>query len=128
MGIFWRIINVVKTGETPEYPDIQPQSYPISIEKLFQFAISTVQSLPRWRVVKTDAKQKKICAEATTRIFHFVDDLTIQLQETSGRTVVHVRSASRIGKGDLGQNARNIRLFFRTLGQIIENKINFNKT
>ncbi|HEX9757828.1 MAG TPA: DUF1499 domain-containing protein [Nitrospiria bacterium] len=125
--MFWPVINVVKTGKTPEYPDIQPRSFSLSIEKVFQSAVKTVQSLPRWRVVNTDTAQREIRAEATTRIFRFIDDITIQLQENPKGTVVQVRSASRIGKGDLGQNARNIRLFFRTLGEVAENEINFNK-
>jgi uncharacterized protein (DUF1499 family) len=44
-----------------------------------------------------------------------VDDVVVRCAEQNGVTVVNVRSASRIGRGDLGQNARNVRAFFDAL-------------
>jgi uncharacterized protein (DUF1499 family) len=44
-----------------------------------------------------------------TRVFRFVDDITIQLTEEAGGTRVDAESKSRFGKGDLGQNPRNLR-------------------
>jgi uncharacterized protein (DUF1499 family) len=54
---------------------------------------------------------------ATTRWLRFKDDVTIRVRRTGGRTVVSVRSRSRIGKLDFGQNARNIREFFEALNK-----------
>ncbi len=113
----------MKTGETCEYPEIQPLVFSLSPDTVFGFAVRAVDSLPRWCRMKTDHKQRKIQAEARTRLFRFIDDVSIQVQGKDNGSVVHVESASRIGKGDLGQNARNIRLFFRTLKQIIESEI-----
>jgi uncharacterized protein (DUF1499 family) len=44
-----------------------------------------------------------------------VDDVVIRVEEQAGLTVVNVRSASRIGRSDFGQNARNVRAFFGEL-------------
>lgn len=41
-------------------------------------------------------------AEATSRIFRFVDDVEIVIDTTS--RVYRFRSASRVGKGDMGVN------------------------
>jgi uncharacterized protein (DUF1499 family) len=48
---------------------------------------------------------------ATTRLFKFKDDVTITITGEGAVSVVNVRSKSRIGKGDLGANARRIRAF-----------------
>ncbi|TWU44625.1 hypothetical protein Poly51_60570 [Rubripirellula tenax] len=47
----------------------------------------------------------------TTRIFRFVDDIRVQIvADPGGRSCrVDAESQSRVGKGDLGQNARNLR-------------------
>jgi uncharacterized protein (DUF1499 family) len=71
--------------------------------------------MPRWTLVSSRSEQGEIRAEATTRLFRFVDDVVVRVTEEGGRTAVNVRSASRVGRGDLGQNARNIRAFFLEL-------------
>lgn len=50
-----------------------------------------------------------------TRIFRFVDDITaLAVAEGSGTRLL-LRSASRVGKSDLGQNARNLQELRRAL-------------
>jgi uncharacterized protein (DUF1499 family) len=53
----------------------------------------------------------EIRAVATTMAFRFKDDVTISVAKMDNFTLVNVRSRSRIGKGDLGANARRIRDF-----------------
>jgi uncharacterized protein (DUF1499 family) len=50
-----------------------------------------------------------------TRLWRFEDDVTVRIQRRDGRTVVSVRSRSRVGQWDFGQNARNIRAFLEAL-------------
>ena len=47
-----------------------------------------------------------IYAQATTRLLKFTDDLEFYLDASAG--VIQVRSASRLGKGDLGTNRARI--------------------
>lgn len=111
----WPVINVVETGRTPEYPDLQPKLYPLKKDRVFEAALRAVTRLPRWRVAASRPEAGEIRAEATTPVFRFVDDVTIRLEEREGATVVSVRSASRVGRGDFGQNARNVRAFLAEL-------------
>jgi len=60
-------------------------------------------------------KPERIEAVATTRVLRFRDDVTIALHREGDVTVVHVRSKSRLGKGDFGANARRIRDFQQRL-------------
>ncbi len=49
-------------------------------------------------------------AERKTSVFRFIDDIEIWFTKTGPNTMqLNLHSASRVGKGDLGQNARNIR-------------------
>lgn len=53
-----------------------------------------------------------LAATFTSAIFRFVDDFEVRTDEQL--KVVHVRSASRVGKGDLGVNRKRVEQF-RTL-------------
>lgn len=111
----WPMINIVETGQTPEYPDIQPRRYPIKRERVYDAALHAVNQIPRWTIVSHDEGKGEIRAEATTRLLRFVDDVRIRIETKDGVAAVNVRSASRVGRGDFGQNERNIRAFFAEL-------------
>ena len=111
----WPVINIVETGRTPEYPDITPRTFQASPERVFDAAMHAVNRLPRWGVISYDEKKGEIRVEATTRMLRFVDDVTIRVESNGEGATVNVRSASRVGKSDFGQNARNIRAFLSEL-------------
>jgi uncharacterized protein (DUF1499 family) len=116
----WPVINVVETGRTPEYPDLQPKQYQARKDLVFEAALRAIGLIPRWTVVSSRLEQGEIRAEARTRLFRFVDDVVIRVTAEGGAAIVNVRSASRIGKGDFGQNARNVRAFFAELDRQME--------
>jgi uncharacterized protein (DUF1499 family) len=110
LGLIWPRINDVKTGETPEYPDVQPQRCNQPSDKVFDAALATAQAMG-WEIRETNREQGVIEAVATTRLFKFKDDVTVTITREGQVTVVNVRSKSRVGKSDLGTNARRIRAF-----------------
>jgi uncharacterized protein (DUF1499 family) len=116
LGLVWPQINDVSTGATSQYPDIQPQKFNQPPEKVFEAAVETSKAMG-WDLIETDRNQGTVEAVATTRLFRFKDDVTITITREGERTVVNVRSHSRIGKGDLGTNARRIRSFQRELAK-----------
>jgi uncharacterized protein (DUF1499 family) len=115
----WPRIADVETSRTPEYPDLKDQSYVASETRVVEAAKEAIASLPRWTFVGAGKgpEGSQIQAVATTRWLRFKDDVTIRVRRTGGRTVVSVRSRSRVGKLDFGQNARNIREFFGALNK-----------
>jgi len=67
-----------------------------------------------WEV--TDAGPDLLRATASTRWLGFTDDVVIRVRPLgTARARVDVRSASRVGVGDLGTNARRIRNYLRAL-------------
>jgi len=67
-------------------------------------ARDAVASLPR-TVIVTETPDY-LHAECSSAIFGFVDDLELHLRPAEG--VIAVRSASRLGYGDLGVNRRRV--------------------
>ncbi|MDX2192769.1 MAG: DUF1499 domain-containing protein [Gemmatimonadales bacterium] len=80
--------------------------------------LDAIRKLPRWHVA--DHNASVIWATRTTRIFRFVDDVYILVEADGRGTRLRVRSASRLGEGDLGQNARNIAELFAALDAWVE--------
>jgi uncharacterized protein (DUF1499 family) len=113
----WPRINDVETGRTPEYPALQPRRYTAEVERVVRAAREAIASLPRWELVGSGSGPAgaELHAVRTTRLLRFRDDVTVKVRRESGRTVVSVRSKSRVGKGDFGQNARNIEEFLAAL-------------
>ncbi len=60
-------------------------------------------AMPRTRLVVEEPGYLKF--EVRTRFFRFVDDVEFELEDDG---LVHVRSASRVGRSDLGVNRRRV--------------------
>jgi uncharacterized protein (DUF1499 family) len=54
-------------------------------------------------------------ATATSRFYGFKDDMVVRIRRVADGTQVDVRSKSRVGRSDLGQNAKRIRAFLTEL-------------
>jgi hypothetical protein len=115
-AFIWPTINDVTTGVTPEYPDLQSQTFQQNFELVFDAAAAVARE-HGWDVTEDDRAKGLIQAVATSRLWRFKDDVTVTITREGARVLVSVRSHSRIGKGDLGANARRIRLFQADLAQ-----------
>lgn len=110
-SLLWPRINEVKTGETPEYPELQPQHFGVVAYKAFDAALATAREFG-WEIVREDRQAGEIAAVDTTKLFRFKDDVTITVKPGVGENcTVYVHSRSRVGKGDFGTNARRIQRF-----------------
>lgn len=74
--------------------------------------VAKIEKAPRWNLVRqaVSGDSTVIFATRTTRVFRFTDDVRVELSgRADGSTHLHASSRSRIGKGDLGQNSRNLK-------------------
>lgn len=92
------------------YPDLKPGSVSRSPDKAFPGALQAAKDMG-WKIVASDAKSLRIEATDTTRWFGFKDDVVVRLSPTSTGTRIDVRSVSRVGKSDVGTNARRIKAY-----------------
>ncbi len=116
----WPRINLVETGKTPEYPELQPKEYGASVERVTKAVKAAMATLPRWRLVGegTGPAGAEVQAVHTTLV-RLEYDVTVRIRRDKGRTQVSVRSKSRSLAWDFGQNARNIRELLAALDRAL---------
>lgn len=107
--------EVVARLQEEAYPDIQPVLLPDDVDAVVDAVDKTVNDMG-WKVLGKDnagqgTGEETIEAVATSAIFGFEDDVIIRVRKAGEETRVDVRSASRVGLGDLGANAARIRAF-----------------
>jgi uncharacterized protein (DUF1499 family) len=102
-----RVEQLQKSG----YPDIAPIDLSVPPAQAFALAKSVAEKMPGWNVTSADTESGRIEATATSRIFHFVDDIVIRVRPDGEGSRVDLRSRSRVGQSDLGANAARIRVF-----------------
>ena len=96
-----------KTG----YPDIAPIQLALPPDQAFAKAKAVAEKMPGWQVTNADLESGRIEATATSRLFHFVDDIVIRVRPDAGGSRVDMRSRSRVGQSDLGANAARIHAY-----------------
>jgi uncharacterized protein (DUF1499 family) len=96
------------------YPDIQPTLINEPPEAAFQRALRAAREMG-WDIVNINADSMRIEATDRTFWFGFRDDIAIRLTPAGGRTVLDVRSKSRVGRSDVGTNAARIRKYLETI-------------
>jgi uncharacterized protein (DUF1499 family) len=115
----WPRLNSVETGRTPEYPDLQPRAYAASEQNVTEALKAAAARLPRFAFVGAGRGPggSEVQYVATTPVLRFKDDVTVRIRREGGQTKVGVRSRSRFGTLDFGQNARNVRELLAALDQ-----------
>ncbi len=74
---------------------------------------SALKAMPRTQIVQqTD---DYLYAQCTTQLLKFTDDVELYLDKTAG--LIHVRSASRVGRKDFGVNRKRVEALRAALAQ-----------
>ena len=105
---------MLATQQREGYPDIAPLTLPLPPERVFNRALDVAQRLG-WELVAADQASGRIEATDTTTWFGFTDDIVVRVTSWGSGTRVDVRSVSRVGRSDVGTNARRIREFLDAL-------------
>lgn len=96
------------------YPDLATANFTASSEKVFEAAKAAVVA-SGLQLVDADPAQGRIEANQTSFLWGFTDDVVIRVRPDGAGSRVDVRSKSRVGRSDLGQNAKRIRKILATL-------------
>ncbi|HEX7466433.1 MAG TPA: DUF1499 domain-containing protein, partial [Usitatibacter sp.] len=83
-------------------------------QKATQSAIDAARACG-WEVVSSDAPSGRIEATDTSLWFGFKDDIVVRVRPDGAGSRVDVRSVSRVGKSDIGANAKRVRGFLARL-------------
>jgi len=96
------------------YPDLETLRIDAPPEQVFDRALAAAREMG-WEIVAAAAADGRIEATATTPWYGFNDDVVIRIRAEGEGSRLDIRSKSRVGRSDLGANARRIRAFLGTL-------------
>jgi len=85
-------------------PSIEPLAYTGNGQEAFRSLLDLIESQPRVDLVTVEVAYAH--AVFRTPLLRFRDDLEVRLDEPN--SVIHVRSASRVGYSDMGANRRRV--------------------
>ena len=104
----------VAAKQRAAYPDIVPLELAVPPGRAFALAADAARSLG-WQLADADEKEGRIEATDTTFWFGFKDDIVIRITPTARGSRVDVRSVSRVGRSDLGTNAKRVRGYLKKI-------------
>lgn len=96
------------------YPDIVPLDVAEPPSRSFERALAAARAM-EWEIVAAEPAAGRIEATATTRWFRFKDDIIVRVTPRGTGSRIDVRSKSRIGRSDLGANAKRIRAYMEKI-------------
>lgn len=107
------ICNEAALADDSADPTLRPITLPLDLAAAIEFVARRIERMPRWRVESIDRSAPIAILHATrrTRVWRFIDEIRLAFEpdpRTQG-TRMTATSRSRVGKGDLGQNPRNLR-------------------
>ena len=107
MGLYLRS-NVAETSSESTFPELSPVLVRGNSQSALRAVMRAAVELG-WREVTLDEDAELVRATVVSSLFRFSDDVRVSVSaQQSGHTVIRVRSASRVGRGDLGANAYHI--------------------
>ena len=103
--------NVAATSDEARDPRLRTLDSPLPPAELADAVAQAAGQLPRWELVERteDDRQVRLHFVRTTGILRFKDDIRVRIEPAARGSRLSAESRSRVGKGDLGQNPRNLR-------------------
>lgn len=121
---FWSALTKNRAQTHPRHPDptLRGRTYAIPFARVWAEAVAMASGdLRGWTLLEADEDLGVFRAESKTPILSFTDDVQFRISlDENAQTRVDMTSESRVGRGDLGVNARRIRKFFRVLDKRVE--------
>lgn len=112
-GLFPRVFtylteNRVNTQLLSAFPERELTTYRRPPEAVLDAAVAVARARG-WAIRRLDREAKTLHAVASTPVWGFRDDVTVTVTTTeTGASALHITSASRIGRGDLGANTARL--------------------
>jgi uncharacterized protein (DUF1499 family) len=100
----------VAAQQRKAYPDLVPEVVAADRDAVFKAAEAAVRAM-KLDLVEASIAEGRIEATHTSFFYGFTDDMVIRVVADGAGARLDVRSKSRVGRSDVGQNARRIRLF-----------------
>jgi uncharacterized protein (DUF1499 family) len=100
------------------YPDISPTVIPLPPARAFELCLKAARDM-EWTIVDSNPADGRIEATDSTFWFGFKDDIVIRIRPSGQGSRIDVRSVSRVGRSDVGTNAKRIRGYLKKLHRFL---------
>lgn len=107
--------NMAETRSDHRFAELRTPLVRADVERTRAAVLAAMQGLG-WREIREEPGE--IRAVVVSSLLQFRDDVRLRLEPADGGTLLHVRSSSRLGKGDLAANARHLRDLFAEVGRL----------
>src|SRR5258706_9816615 len=104
----------VAAAQQSGYPHIRPLVIAAPPAQAFPRALEAARAMG-WEIAASDPGSGRIEATASTLWFGFKDDVVVRVRPDGAGSRIDVRSVSRVGKSDVGANARRIEEYLSRL-------------
>ena len=99
--------NCVSSQAQDKEHYIEPIKFEGTQQEAHDRLLQIIESEKRTKILTE--QESYIRVEFTSALFRFVDDVEFYFpNQKTGETIIHVRSASRVGRSDLGVNRKRI--------------------
>lgn len=89
------------------YPNLGPVTLNGPTQPAFERALAVAREMG-WEIVEANPAKGRIEATDTTFWFGFKDDIVVRVAPADSGSRIDVRSVSRVGRSDVGTNAKRI--------------------
>lgn len=114
--------NVAETREDHRFPELRTRIFGVGAGELIEYVRRACEGLS-WEDTGVDPRQKIVRARIRTPLLGFVDDLEARIEAVESTSAkLHVRSSSRIGRGDLGANIRHVLDLYEAVEALLAEK------
>jgi uncharacterized protein (DUF1499 family) len=107
---------IISVPQQQAYPEIVPIICDLGPADAFSSVRKIVRYLG-WKILLENPEAGQIEAVDITPLLRFRDDIVIRIQPHGKGSRIDIRSASRLGRSDLGMNAKRIRKFIKCFNQ-----------
>ena len=99
------------------YPDLKPLTLQIPPAQAFTHALEAARSMG-WEIAANEPTEGRIEATDTTFWFGFKDDVVVRITPAGSGSRIDVRSVSRVGRSDVGTNAKRITAYLERITRV----------
>ncbi len=110
--------HVAETRRQHVFPELELRCYRVPPGRLHE-RVEHVVNMLGWELVETKPAEHTLHAVVTSQLLKFKDDVEIKLVLADCGTELHVRSSSRVGRGDFGANAHHVMELHHALERLL---------
>jgi uncharacterized protein (DUF1499 family) len=111
--------NVAETRDDHRFSELRIRVFEVSADDLVEYTRRACELLG-WEDIGVEPQQSRVRAQVRTPLLRFVDDLEARVEAVGPKSAkLYVRSSSRIGRGDLGANARHVLDLYQAVDALI---------